>query len=461
MKERPEIVCVWPFWSQSGALNWDSNYAYLRIVLPELIRERPTWRWVVLWPQLKGKGAWKWYDDKLFNDERVIRYPWPYPTAMQDCIRHFDVHAFHQLEADYSPTLYWMHQVEAAAQIVQGTVQSFSHISNPAVVAQHHYIIHKSLPAPMFANHTRRLLQTIGTIAAHRVVLNSEHTHTMMRESFAELLSDDQMTEIEAKTSVERFGLIDDALSKDVKAHDRPVIIYNHRFETYKQPRITARVLERLRKEHDFEVWISQYVGQSKSRFPVDRVVGHPERGTYLENIAVPAINTLNSLHETFCIAMLDSIALGHLPVAPNSVTFPELVPPGYPYLFENEKDQTAMLDRILAEWPAAYNEWSPKLRAWARAEFTVGPYAKRYAQILDETARAMTSTPKPHTLTRLDAAYESIKGRTLTLKTLHKQICKAVKLGDQAFTPRRALREAADRGATFSLESGTVRVTL
>ena len=58
----------------------------------------------------------------------------------------FDPSRFALLEERMAPTIYWLHQVEAGANVMGGYRQSWNRSARPVLVAQHHYIIHPSLP---------------------------------------------------------------------------------------------------------------------------------------------------------------------------------------------------------------------------------------------------------------------------------------------------------------------------
>jgi glycosyltransferase involved in cell wall biosynthesis len=443
-----------PFWSQAKALNWDSNYVYLRKVLPALIEQLPNWLWVVLWPDSRH-GWWQWEDDGFFKDPRILAYPWPYASAINEGCRHFDVHRLRHLDATFAPTLYWVHQAESAAQLHGGIPTTANRAAAPRIVLQHHYIIHPSLPYAPEGMVGRRLLQTIGSLAAHRVVLNSDHTNRMMFEAFGQLLNDTTLKELRDKSDVLRFGLAD-AKDFDVPIHDyeRPVVLYNHRTESYKKPEITAQVLRDLKNEGiDFEVWATQHVDQNVSKIPVDRIVGDPDYDKYVRSIAVRAVNTLNSVHETFCIALLDSIFLGHIPVAPNRVTFPELVPGGYPFLFENVEEQKQMLRRVLTNFDDEHRKWSEALRQHARKHFSLDKYARAYAELLvEESGFWYDIESKSHVVKGFDGIADQIKGR-VPFKDVVNASRKATKQGNQSVSERRVVRELARRGVGFEFK--------
>lgn len=454
---RPEVVAVFPFWSQSDAMNWDSNYAYLRRVLPLMSEMAPGWLWYVAWPE-QGVGAdkWHWADDGLFQNPRIVRFPWPYDTAMRTGVVSFHPDRFKAIETRLAPTIYWLHQVESGAFFKGGYEQGYAVSVRPAIVAQHHYIVHRSLPYPFDGLFPRLWAQMGGSIAADKVVFNSAYCLQMMQESFGEFLNFEQMERLNQKSEVLKFGLVEPALTtQPIREHPKPVVIYNHRFENYKRHQVTGQVLTDLRAEGmDFEVWVTQTRDQKVGDFPWDKVVGHADFETYIRNIAVPAVNTINSVHETFCISMLDSIALGQLPVAPNALTFPELVPEGYPFLFNSPTEQKDMLRRIFSTWPTEYNLWHQRLRDHAEATFGATRYAEAYLRLLADAGDIwLSAEAKPHIRAGMDAFFASLNPGRFAINEYASALRKRLKLAQQAYCNRRALREGAAYGLNFAYD--------
>lgn len=445
-----EIVLIFPFWSQASDLNKDSNYSYITTVLKELLA-KTDWLFLFLWPD-NSHGSFTYYFDSLFENERVLKIAYPFPSGMLDCIRHFDAHRIKEIESEYAPTIVWAHQVESLTQLRDPVATSADKM--PFLLAQHHYIIHKSLRVDIKRLEQRRLLQMIGSITADKILLNSDHTLFMMNESFGEYLNDDELSRINSKSEVLKFGLIEKRLPK-LKDFEKPVIVYNHRTEFYKQPRETSQVLEALRKDYDFELWMTQR-GQKRDVLQPDRFVGHPDRSEYLKNIAVKAINTLNSTHETFCIAMLDSIALGHLVVVPDSVTFPELVPADYPYKFSNLSEQEAMIRDIFDHYDERFAQWSDKLRKHARTLFGIETYTERLIEIMREGgARWRSVQSTDDTLEKIDKTVKAIRPGSYDFSEFVKLARKSMGLSEQILPSRRVARIFQDHGLDLSFRRG------
>lgn len=454
------VMVVMPFFSQSDNLNVDSNYAYLRLILPEMAKQSPHTLFLMFFPDPKyGQGKWRYTPDDL-QSNRIRFISWPYDTAMRTGVLGFDPVRFAHVDHSYGPSIYWMNQVESGAEFYGGYRQAGSALSRPLIIAQHHYIIHKSLPYPVDHLFGRLWRQMGGTLAADAVVYNSDHTYKMAEESFSGYLNSGQMAELKAKSRVLRFGLVTgtEPQAPEATSDTKPVIVYNHRFESYKQPDVTAAVLKDLRGTYDFQVWVTQAAGQRTSDFPFDKQVFAPSRNDYLRNIAVPAINTINSVHETFCIALLDSIMLGHLVVAPNAVTFPELVPKGYPYLFNSVDEQKAMLAAILKDFKAIYNHWRPRLIDHAREMFGIRGYVEAYLDLIVtlEKSKREGQTPKPHVKQGADDTFaQMVKGKRYPLADIARAFKKKTGTSDQATPPARVVREAAMRGIHIVWDNG------
>lgn len=461
MIENLGVVAVVPFWSQAANLNADSNYSYLRVVLPEMERQTTNAIFLVLFPDPKhGSSNWKFTPDGLQSD-RIRFIPWPCDTQMATGVVDFDVMRWKQIEREYGPTIYWLHRVEIGANIVRGYERSYNRSGQPTLVAQHHYIIHKSLPYPIMSQFPRLWAQMGGSIASEHVVYNSAHCKRMADESFGDFLSPSIMDELELKSTVLKFGLLsgDEPAAPVGTVEDEPIFLYNHRFEHYKHPERTFEIFDELRDRFDFKVWATQTAGQKtggRKRFFYDRSIFEPSRAAYLELIAsVPAINTINSAHETFCIALLDSIAAGHIVVAPNSVTFPELVPAGYPYLFDTVNQQRAMLEKILTTWSDEYNRWREPLRNHAMNNFDLTAYVRDYLGLIQQQELIhRVDVAKDTTVELFAQLFDTMeKGKQYAPRELRNALNRmGYNAGMQAFPVRRIVREAMNRRVDVNL---------
>lgn len=462
------VVGVVPFWSQADSMNTDSNFVYLRELLPEFERQTTETVFVVFIPDPQyGRGRWRFKNDWIDSD-RVAFVRWPYDTSMRGSVLSFDPVRFAEIDEQFAPVVYWLQQVESAASMAGGYLQSFNKSSRPTMIAQHFYIIHDSLPYRTDGLFPRLWAQLGGSLASDVVVYNTDHARRMARESFTEFLAIKKYAELERKSTTHKWGLVksDQRIAPVATADDRPSFLYNHRLEAYKKPEITFGLFADLRGQFDFDVVLAQPPTQKsggKKRIHFDRRLWEPNHDDYLDAIAFPAINMINSVHETYCISMVDSIAAGHLVVAPNAVTFPELVPRDYPFLFNNEREQRSMVKHILGTWPDEFNKWRPVMAQHARDTFGIEQYVAGYLRIMaDAEAVNRDHKPKSSTLETMNRVWDSI-GKPITPNEFRRRMQRVGRkqAGSQAFTARRIIRDSLHFRDDVGVELQNNRVVL
>jgi glycosyltransferase involved in cell wall biosynthesis len=455
MTDRLGVVGVVPFWSNSDNLNADSCYVWLRTVLPEMSRQEPDTHFVVFFPDPHyGRDKWTYQPDGLVSDH-IHFISWPYDSSMAGGVVGFDSVRARVIETTFGVNLYWLVMVEMGTMLSCGYNNAYSSDGKPAIVSQHQYVIHDSLPYPTESLFSRLWLQIGGSIASDRLVYASQHCYDMAQDSFGQYVTSEVLEDLNRRSKVLLFGLLsgDETCAPKASVRHSPVMLYNHRFELYKQPKKTWEAFAALRSQgYKFDIWVTQALGQKTKDYPADKLIHAPDRADYLEHIAsAAAINTINSTHETYCISVVDSMAVGHIVVLPDSVTFPELVPPDYPYLFKDEKQQVEMLGHILSTWPHEYNKWSKVLSSHARKRFNVVDYVKQYAPVLhaaeNEHRQAQKKSSTQKTLDdifgHLKVGYPYSLWGPGGLTALFNQVGH---LGPQAFPVARIVREAARR---------------
>lgn len=416
-----------------------------------MVRQSQNTIFLMLFPDPNfGSDSWRYTNDNLQSD-RIRFIKWPYDTAMQSSVLGFPVMRYKEVDLDYGPTMWWLSQIEMGAPVVYGYHKVYASIAQPALVGHNHYVIHRSLPYVYATQFGRLWLQMGGCLACERVIFQTQHSYHMAEESYGEYLNPDQMRQLKAKSVLLPTGVVtpDYPLAPEATT-EPPRIVYNHRFEAYKDPKTTFEVIDALRLNHPaLEVWVTQAAGQHTRQYHYDRVVYGARRAEYLQNICVPAVNTINSLHETMCYAAVDSLALGHLGVFPNAITFPELVPKGYPYLFNSAAEQSRMLHDIFTTWPQEYNKWRLPLAEHARATFGVAPYVTRYLQVMAEVENSHRIVDrKEGTAAGMNAVFGAMtKGKVYPLKDLTLKIRSETGLAHQSWPMRRTVREAMIRG--------------
>lgn len=443
------VVCVAPFWSQSDNLNADSCYVYLRQLLPELVRQTERTIFLVLFPDPDfGSGRFKYRPDGL-QSERIRFVRWSYDTAMQTSVLGYPVEDFKRVDLTYGPNLYFLQQVELGPLVYGGYYKAWADNSRPTLVAQQMYIPHKTLTYKIETQLSRTLLQMSGCLASDMVVYPSQYAYGMAKDTYGDYLSTSALSRLADKSTVNLFGMLDgnEPYAPEATSDDKPVFVYNHRFQDYKDPQSTfLDVFGQLKQSYDFEIWATHTSGQRTRPYHFDRDVYEPLRHDYLRRIAVPAINTINSVHETYCISMVDSMALGHLCVVPRRVTFPELFPEDYPFFFDTVQEQRNMLAHILDTWPVEYNKWRAILSQHARTNFSLEEYAKRYLSIFHkaELKHRIEGTAKDNTVDAVSSTFDSMKlNMPYPLSQVAKSIRERGNLAHQSMPLTRVIREA------------------
>lgn len=443
------VVCVAPFWSQSENLNADSCYVYLRQVLPELVRQTERTIFLVLFPDPNfGSGHFKYRPDGLQSDRiRFVR--WSYDTAMQTSVLGYPVEDFKRVDLTYGPNIYFLQQVELGPLVYGGYHKVWADTARPSLVAQQMYIPHKTLTYKIETQLSRTLLQMSGCIASDMVVYPSEYAYRMSKDTYGDYLSTASLSKLHEKSVVNLFGMLtgNEPYAPEATTSDRPVFIYNHRFQDYKDPQSTYfEVFEPLRSSYDFEVWATHTSGQRTRPYHFDKDAYEPIRDDYLRRIAVPGINTINSIHETYCISIVDSVALGHLCVIPRRVTFPELFPEDYPFFFDTITEQRNMIAHILDTWPTEYNKWRKILSEHARLKFTIQDYVRRYLDIFHEAElkHRLEGTAKDTTIEGVHATFDAMRPNlSYKLSDVANNLRKRANLAHQSMPLARVVREA------------------
>ena len=210
----------------------------------------------------------------------------------------------------------------------------------------------------------------LSALAADAVAFNSEFhrqdflgaLRTVLQQPNNWLL-ESAVDEIEAKSFVLPVGVELDWLTeipRPAEALPRTVL-WNHRWEFDKSPELFLRALEALEQRGtDFRLIIAGEPGDNPSsavtmlpeRFP--RQIEHfgyaPSRQAYGELLARADIAVSTTRHEFFGVGMVEAMAAGCVPCAPNRYNYPALLPGELhqQLLWESEPDLVDKLARLL-----------------------------------------------------------------------------------------------------------------
>lgn len=401
------IIVINPMLSNTQ-VNSDSNYVYLRELLPEVIRLRPDWIFFMFWP---GGSDWKYYDDGFFREtaSNLIRVPKKWQPGKYRAGCDYDVDFFYSWFARNPYDIIWNNTVEQTPVFWNLRTQS-SETFRPLIVNYHHFPVHKTLPGINDNYYGVQGLQAIGTALVDVNVFNSKWCQKMSRDVNEIFLNQTQLNRIEKSSVLNYMGPIKEDFP-ETQSYDRPVFIYNHRIAGYKNWDVTFDMFDRLHREGlIFKVIVTSVDTQSVTRVsnrPYAEVVNCFTREQYLAQLKRANINVSNSQHETFCISMVESMAAGHVPVGPNRCTFPELFEDKKSgFIFYGDDDQIVIMRELVTN-QAMREKYGQAAKIRAREMFSATRYAKHSVEIFEKLYNTM-EMPNTSKLVEME---KSIKG--------------------------------------------------
>ena len=217
------------------------------------------------------------------------------------------------------------------------------------------------------------LTDLTNSLGADRVVFNSRtHMETFLTELplFLNHLPDFvpgwAIEKIRAKSIVIYPGIEDAALTEKIyqsenKINNAPLIIWNHRWEFDKNPESFFNVLNRLKKENfSFRLALlgERYKKQPSIFAEAEKQLesniihsGYIENySDYLHMLKEGNIVVSTANQENYGIAVLEAVLAGCMPLLPNRLSYPELIPSEFhsECLFIDENDLEKKLKRAL-----------------------------------------------------------------------------------------------------------------
>ena len=363
--------------SVADNLNADSNYVFLLRLLPRLIAQHPDWYFLYFFPD---DIRFTYSPDGFFDSPNIIRINYPFTTNKKRNIINFPADYLNDLFKKWPIDVLFNNCVELTPQL-RALFQNYSAEAVPKIINQHHYVFHHTLsyPTTKLADKGLALAQLSGAVCADVNIFNSLYCQKMLNDNFyyhwGKLPG--------YRSAIIPFGI---ETIKTAPPQDPPVIVYNHRLADYKNWRTTFAVYDDLARFRNFEVWVTGVNNQFLTEINHRRYTRLKKTKThieYMQAIAPGSLNSTNSEHETFCISALESQALGHLLVAPKGLSFVELVPPDYPYLFTNEHEQKNILDWLLTH-PEEMKEWRKKLPDHTQKNFDLESFTQAWGKIIN-----------------------------------------------------------------------------
>ena len=220
-------------------------------------------------------------------------------------------------------------------------------------------------------------------------------------ESHAHMLG-----EVSGRCSVVPVGVdladVPDPGDGDDPAGDPPLVLWNHRWDHDKNPAVVFRTLARLADEGlGFEVAIAGENVRTDPREMVearstlgDRVVqfGHLPRKDYVELLGRADVVVSAASQEYFGISVVEAVAAGAVPVLPDRLSYPEVVPEAwhgaslYP-----DGGLTTRLREVLTDLPVWRARCEGLPAAMRRFDWrkVVGTYDDRLGALAEQYGRA------------------------------------------------------------------------
>ncbi len=353
-------------------INADSNYIIVKQLCNKLIKTGKYNFFILL-----DKNR-KYYKDDLHKSVKII---WlPLPRSKKHQVIHFNTNIFREIYKKYAIDLVWNNVVERGHHIryFQDTLLDNQRVK---VLNYHHYVIHRSLEYLSNYLPCTHILydQIIGSLGADLNYFHTQHCYNMLIEEAKDILLPDQVKKIEDKSIVKLGGYINKIKSK--YKYETYTFIYNHRLDGYKNWKDTFEVFDLLYNAgYKFKVIIT--AGDKGNLGSVNKeyveIKSFSLHSDYINELSKCHCNVINSRHETYCISIAESILNDQVIVAPNKVTFPELVDQDYPHLFESKEEQYKILENLIVNNIREYNyKESNKL--------TIDQHSKNFDKIITD----------------------------------------------------------------------------
>lgn len=218
-----------------------------------------------------------------------------------------------------------------------------------------------------------QMVNLYTALAADRVLFNSAYNRDTLLQGVGQLLArmpdavpPGVVDTLAAKSSVLPVGIPDDAFAAHrdrVASGLPPKLVWNHRWEYDKAPERLLAALRRVRAQGG--QWRLYVLGQRFRNEPeamsqLRAEFGHwievwgPEddRDAYLARLGEADAVVSTALHDFQGLAILEGVAAGCVPIVPDRLAYPELLPPACryrSYLDDAEAEADALADHLLA----------------------------------------------------------------------------------------------------------------
>ena len=277
----------------------------------------------------------------------------------------------------------------------------------PVVLYLHENQLTYPMPDTAAPDHTYAMTNWLSMATADRVVFNSEyHRRDLLGalpaflRQFPDHRHGHHLAAVAERTTVLPVGVDIDRFTRPRRNNERPIVLWNHRWEYDKDPAAFFDALDAVAAAGiDFDVAVAGERYQTeppefaaaRSRLG-DRVLhwGTAPDEEYPDLLAAADVVVSTARHEFFGVAVVEAVAAGALPLLPNRLSYPELVPAADPYLYDDRTDLVQRLCRALTR----HDERSAAAEAARRhvQRFAWPTVAPAYDDLLADSCQPGTS---------------------------------------------------------------------
>jgi hypothetical protein len=440
------MICGWQFMISNQVVNSDSNYKFMKSMLDGLNDKD---LFCIFFPYSKNSS---YVPDGLFDQENILPIIYKAPSQKILQSTHFDSEFIFKQVHQYGINVIFNNVIETSPQLHQ-IFNTFRATKLPMIVGYPHYTLHPSISYPMHAYPGLRLMGLLGNYMSDIVMYNSEYHYSMFEDNMREFQLEAWLPEIEAKKHNVPIPVLDkemqpfyDECPEFTPNHDNILFYYNHRLQNYKLWKTTFDLWNNLWNNgyQNFGVQMSYGSGDNSvdaSAYPFVKLNKTHKHSDYYKKLLQPHFNTMNTVHETFCISILESGLLNGIPIIPKRVTFPELFPKDYPFFFHDDNEQKELVKNVLTEPNPgdAYSETKHQLREHL-SQYNIDRIGKLADDIIKEEFNARSKFLyehlKPETKRRWLNFCSKWAGREVPLKQLHTEAKKMTGQGNQSLPP-------------------------
>jgi len=458
------FILVQPMYSKQE-LNADSNYVIYTQWIRAMCKVRPDWHFVVIFPD--SKSGFKYENDGFFSLPNVTRVAQRISTRKMSNAVTFDGIWYDRLFRKFGFDAVWCNLVEIAGNIRFSGQGTYEDAGRPIMLSSHNYVMHETLPYctgdsllnPMLA-------QLQGAICSDYNIFNSDHCLSMFKDNMDEWLSNKAKQRLEKTMTKINYGPLEDGWFRR-KENDSNTcrIAYNHRLQSYKNYKLTFEQLNKLWEDGlRFEVLYMNNTSEMSSRllkYPFVSLKLCKDRTEYLEALSTCDLNVINSVHETFCIAAIESMAFGQPLIAPNGITFPEITGAklnGYPYLFNTQNEQLDMLRKLITD-KNEREKWGEVVKNHTRTNYSGKLWVEQYAKLIEDTMEQRTISCKQGTYVQAEELLRQNKNVTVpkfhTLCQRNINVDGRQPVGSQSFPLTKILKLVRHIGGNIKMLNG------